>query len=251
MIYKVQEKPNVQNSPINTSHDPLEDCKILGTEHHQTLVPLLKFEIKSFYGRFFQKKPPLKKQEKNLLHLGCGPNHFSGWINADFFLKPIIDVFSLKPDWMLDLRYPLKCDDNVWDGVFSEHVIEHLYPHEVLNLLRELNRTMKPGSWLRITVPDLRKYIQYYCDKSDQSLEQRFSEEWNTGCEAISSLTQNYGHFSAWDSQLLELFFAKAGFTNIKEVAFRQGTDKVLLMESEGRRWETLYMEAQKPVADK
>ena len=70
--------------------------------------------------------------------------------------------------------------------------------NEAFNLLKELNRTMKPGSWIRITVPDLRKYVQYYCDKSDKSLEKRFFEEWNTGCEAIRSLTQSYWHLSTW-----------------------------------------------------
>ena len=63
---------------------------------------------------------------------------------------------------MLDLRYPLNCPDSVWDGVFTEHTIEHLYPNQVYHLLMELYRTMKDGTVIRITVSDLKKYIEFY-----------------------------------------------------------------------------------------
>ncbi|PLZ90674.1 hypothetical protein CEN44_10295 [Fischerella muscicola CCMEE 5323] len=149
-----------------------------------------------------------------------------------------------NPDWMLDLRFPLNCDDNVWDGVFSEHTLEHLYPDQVLQLLKELYRTIKPGAWLRISVPDLKKYVKYYCGEEVHELFNR----WQTGCEAIRTLTQDYGHLSVWDNTLLAKFFKEAGFINIQEVSFMQGTDKLLLMDQQDRAWESLYMEAQKPI---
>jgi len=145
---------------------------------------------------------------------------------------------------MLDLRFPLNCDDNVWDGVFSEHTLEHLYPDQVLQLLKELYRTIKPGAWLRISVPDLKKYVKYYCGEGVHELFNR----WQTGCEAIRTLTQDYGHLSVWDSTLLAKFLKEAGFVNIQEVSFMQGTDKLLLMDQQDRAWESLYMEAQKPI---
>ena len=217
---------------------------IYSTEYQVTLKGLLFFELKSLYGRLFlQKKINLKKSGTQLLHLGCGRSIFDGWINADFFcvLKPW-KKYENKPDWMLDLRFSLNCDDNVWDGVFTEHTLEHLYPVQVLNLLKELNRTMKPGAWLRVTVPDLKQYIDYYCGKEVNEMFLR----WKTGCEAIRSLTQNYGHLSVWDSDLLSRVLTEAGFVNIKEVSFGQGTDERLLKDQEERNWETLYMECQK-----
>jgi predicted SAM-dependent methyltransferase len=131
----------------------------------------------------------------------------------------------------------------VWDGIFSEHTFEHLYPLEVFNLVKELKRTMKPGAWIRITVPDLKKYVNYYCGKQ---MHEEFLR-WASGCEAIRSLTQSYGHKSVWDSELLKYVLKELGFINIKEVSFMQGTDKFLLIERKERQWETLYMEAQKP----
>ena len=204
--------------------------------------------IKSFFGRlFFSRKPLVRKNKVNLLHLGCGSKRLEGWINADFFrdLK-FWKKGKNRPDWMLDLRYPLYCEDNVWDGVFSEHTLEHLYPDEVLELLKELKRTMKPNSWLRISVPDLEKYIDSYKNKhiSEELLNRKYN-----GCEAISYLTQNYKHFSVWDETLLKSFLQKAGFINIQRASFRKGNDKKLLKDSETREWESLYIECQKPIS--
>lgn len=217
------------------------------TDYNITVKKLIFFELISLYGRLFlQRRMTLKHDKSNppLLHLGCGSTHFGSWINADFFggVKPW-KKYDYKPDWMLDLRYPLNCDDDLWDGVFTEHTLEHLYPIEVLNLLKELNRTMKPGAWLRITVPDLQQYVNYYCG---EEVHEKFLQ-WPTGCEAIRALTQNYGHLSVWDSNLLSRVLEEAGFTNIQEVSFRQGTDKRLLKDREERAWGTLYMESQKP----
>ncbi|MBH8564348.1 hypothetical protein I8748_19515 [Nostoc sp. CENA67] len=60
-------------------------------------------------------------------------------------------------------------------------------------------------------------------------------------------MTQNYGHVSVWDSELLARFLKDAGFINIKEVSFMEGTDELLLKDKKDRKWESLYMEAQKP----
>jgi predicted SAM-dependent methyltransferase len=210
---------------------------ICQSDEQPSLTDLLRFELRSLYGRILQsRKPSLNSSTKNLLHLGCGSNEIKNWINADFFSS------TRKLDWMLDLRYPLNCDDNVWDGVFTEHTLEHLYPDRVAALLKELYRTMKPGAWIRVAVPDLQKYISYY---HQHEVAKEFSQ-FRTGCEAIRTLTQDSGHISVWDGHLLSNFLELAGFINVQEVTFMQGTDKLLLQDTESRAWETLYVEAQK-----
>lgn len=221
-----------------------QDRSIYSTKYQVNLKGLWNFEIRSIFGRiFYFKQPKFPRNGKNLLNLCCGKNKLEGWVNADF-LKDLKfwQRENKQLDWMLDLRLPLNCNDDVWDGVFSEHTLEHLYPMQALNLLKELNRTMKPGAWLRIAVPDLKKYVNYY---SGKDVDEKF-HEWSTGCEAIRSLTQNYIHLSVWDSQLLELFLEQSGFVNIKEVSFREGSDLLLLKDSSERKWESLYIEAQK-----
>jgi predicted SAM-dependent methyltransferase len=201
------------------------------------------FELKSYIGRkLLNRKPPIDGLSEHLLHLGSADKKFKGWINADFFcgFKPW-KKFT-RPDWMLDVRYPLNCDDEVWDGIFSEHLIEHLYPAEVMRLLKELFRTMKYGAWLRITAPDLQKYVDFYGGKN---VGKQFSQ-FATGCEAIQSLTHNYGHRSTWDAVQLKLFLDQAGFKHISKLNFLEGTDERLLKDLNDRKWESFYMEGQK-----
>lgn len=221
------------------------DHSLFSTCYQNRLSEHLKFEIRSLLGRlFFNRKPPLK-QSINLLNLGCGEARISGWINADFhrglrFWK----ASPVEPEWRLDLRYPLKCEDGVWDGVFTEHTLEHLYPADVRALLIELLRTMKPGAWLRIVVPDLQKYIDYYNGKTPD----KTFEKWPTGCEAIHALTQKWFHVSVWDCDLLLRVLGECGFVQPRRVDYRQGSDARLLCDSSARRWESLYLEARKPL---
>lgn len=231
------------------SNNNIPYYSILSSEFINTLKGHAMFELTSKFGRtFLNRKPRSKKNaEKNLLNLGAGTLYYDGWINADFFYLPIKFWKKSKyriPEWMLDLRYPLNCDDNFFDGVFTEHTLEHLYPYQVLNLLKELNRTMKSGAWLRIAVPDLEKYVDYYVGKESHK---NFSEMWpENKAAAIRNITQNYLHISTWDGDLLVKFCEMAGFVNAKKVDFGIGTDKTLIKDDLGRSWETLYVEAQK-----
>jgi hypothetical protein len=102
---------------------------------------------------------------------------------------------------------------------------------------------MKPKAWIRITVPDLKKYVDYY----NGNLPHENFLKWETGCEAIRSLTQNWSYLSVWDFCLLSRFLKEAGFASVKEVEYMTGTGRQLLKDSPQRKYETLYIEAQKP----
>ena len=238
-------RPQVETPNSEILENQIPEHSIYNTHYYLSWKSLLGFELKSFLGRkFFTRKPPLTAGT-NLLHLGSGTYKLANWINADFFLLRFWNWHNCphKPDWMLDLRYPLNCEDNVWDGVFSEHTLEHLYPAHALQLLKELHRTMKPGAWLRISVPDLGKYVEFY---QKQPVNEEFSNTWDNGCEAIRNLTQNYIHLSVWDRELLARFLTEAGFSNIQEVAWGKGSDSRLFQDRSDRQWESLYLEAQK-----
>lgn len=201
----------------------------------------LRFELTSRWGRLLlARNPPVVDPSVQLLNLGCGGNRLPGWVNADFYVLR----FWRAPRqlWMIDLRYRLRCPDNYWDGVFCEHTLEHLFPHDVHKILCELLRTLKPKAWLRIVVPDLAQYVDFYSDKAVSS---RFSQ-WPTGAEAIHSLTQQHGHQSVWDAGLLKRAFGQAGYKQVRQVAFMEGSDNRLFQDTADRKWESLYMEAQK-----
>lgn len=53
-----------------------------------------------------------------------------------------------------DIRARLPFGENVFDGVYSSHVIEHLEKDAALSVLREIYRVLKAGCICRIVVPD-------------------------------------------------------------------------------------------------
>jgi hypothetical protein len=86
---------------------------------------------------------------------------------------------------------------------------------------------------LRISVPDLQKYIHYYLGKPS---EEEFNR-WPSGTEAIRALTQNWGHRSLWDAFLLNNCLLKVGFINIRKVGFMNGTDEKFCKNNLGVSW--------------
>lgn len=55
----------------------------------------------------------------------------------------------------LDASEKFPFDNDVFQFVFSEHLIEHLHFEDVINLLKKSYRTLKIGGVLRIATPDL------------------------------------------------------------------------------------------------
>jgi len=206
---------------------------------------LLIFEFKSWLGRNFLETKPQLHDENNYLNLGCGLNILDGYINADFFYKfKFWKKNKIKKQWQLDLRYPLNCRDEIFDGIYSEHVLEHLYPSQVENLLIELYRVLKEGSIIRITVPDIEKYINFYNGNNDKIDIEKFNKTYTTGCSAIRNITQNYLHLSVWDFKELKKYLANTGFKNIRRMTFNDSKDDKLKIDIKDREFETLYVEA-------
>ncbi len=201
----------------------------------------LSLEVRSYLGRLFLQRCPKMNSQRRLLNLGCGNIRPPGWVNADFF------VFTKKdrPTLMLDLRFPLPSPHDYWDGVFCEHTLEHLNPRHAQALLSEILRVLQPGCFLRISVPDLEKYINFY---NGQPNHDRFASKWSSPGLAIRSLTQDHYHLSVWDAPLLTDALIDAGFTNVLRTEYMQGRDAKLLIDQSERSYESLYMEAQKPL---
>lgn len=194
----------------------------------------IRFEVKSMIGRFIY---PKKNKPSNLLiHIGCGQNILEGFDNIDFYDFKIFGSNLIGHD----LRFPLPFEDDSYEGALSEHTLEHLYPRDAVNLLKEIRRILKKGSIFRIVVPNLKAYVNFYNGIIPNSEFNKFEN----GCEAIWNLTQNWGHISCWDSKMLISQLINAGFTSAYEMAYLEGANKRLLKDSPNRQWESLYIEA-------
>jgi hypothetical protein len=83
------------------------------------------------------------------LNLGCGTYRLNGFTNVD------LDQ-NLHPDLVADVR-TLPFRDGVAEKIYAGHIIEHLWPWEVVPALLEWRRVMKAGAVLYIVFPDMHK----------------------------------------------------------------------------------------------
>jgi predicted SAM-dependent methyltransferase len=104
------------------------------------------------------------------LHLGCGARRVPGWLNVDV----------AGSDYDVDLsggRLPWR--DGVFDEVVSQHVIEHVeLVEELLPLLKELRRVLRPGGRLWLNCPDLEAVCRAYVDGSLEQVLERRMDTW-------------------------------------------------------------------------
>jgi len=107
------------------------------------MKPLRDYQkIRSLVGwilrnKFFQGKRPNQAQVA-YLQIGCGPQVAPGFINLDYRWVPGVDVV-----W--DLNVPLPFPAQRFQGIFAEHVLEHLDDDTLLKVLKEALRILRPG----------------------------------------------------------------------------------------------------------
>ena len=207
--------------------------------------------LRTWYGRaFFSFPPPERGEGKRLLNLGCGKKPLEGFVNADYFVAPNLNAWRKRPQWMLDLRYPLNCDNDYWDGIFTEHVLEHVTFRDAKNLLKEIRRTLKKGGVLRIIVPDLQQIVIAYLEhKKTGKIPDAISSivsnrNSNSAADIVDNLVYDWGHQSIWDSERLISVLKEVGFSQVQEVSFRVGRDARLLQDQKSREPGSLYVEA-------
>jgi len=191
----------------------------------------------------FRRGPPDVGQPA-LLNLGCGPHVFEGWVNADdYAFKRGLRETAFRPNWRLDITRPWRCPADHWDGVFTEHVLEHVSYSQAVVVLKECLRTLKPGAWLRISVPDLRAYVDFYDGRAARPGFDRFPHP----AIGVSFLTQMHLHRSTWDADLMGRVLTELGFRDARQAAFASGADARLLRDDPDKAHESLYVEARKP----
>lgn len=188
--------------------------------------------------RLLARKVPATGGQPRLLNLGCGPVRYKDWVNADFYTFSWMMKGHAPPDWSIDATRPWKCPNDYWDGIFTEHVLEHLSYRAAIFAISECYRTLKRGAWLRVSVPDINKFIDF----------QSFAGRFRRRPVAISVATQHFAHRSVWDPDLMMEVLCECGFVGVQDAGFGRGSDERLVMDQEARRAESLYVEAQKPA---
>ena len=189
--------------------------------------------------RFFS--PKIIKAKNKYIHIGCGFHKFENFDNLEFYNSSF--SFWKKKNYIPhDFRYKLPFEGNVYDGAFSEHTIEHLYFNDAKFLMSEICRVLKKSSIFRCTVPGLDLYIENYKEKKKD----KYFSNFDTGCDAIRDLTNNWGHLNVWDKKTLKRELLNAGFSSAKVCKFGEGENIELVKDLKDKAIQTIYIEAKK-----
>jgi len=157
--------------------------------------------------------------------------------------------------------------DNTYNGVYSEHFIEHLTKEEGTNYFKEMMRIMKPGGiirsiwppmefveWLRQDTdlddhPWVKHYYNFYVVKHNFAPKgTEFMRIQDQCAEGI--MWQNGEHKHIWRKQELIDTLKELGYTNVREYKYQQsGLPAFSNIDTPGdvRAFHSAVVEASKP----
>lgn len=155
----------------------------------------------------------------------------------------------------LDIAEPLPVADAALDWVYAEHLIEHVSLPTAVHWLTEVRRVLAPGGVLRLTTPDLAKYVAGYLDGDPF-----FAKHRRRIGQAIrvapamparkafmfNQLFYLYGHRWLYDLAELRHVLGEAGFaaSEVRLCGYRSGSrDDIAELDQKFRSDETIYVE--------
>jgi predicted O-methyltransferase YrrM len=174
------------------------------------------------------------------LNWGCGERGAPGWINSDIKRGPGVDI-------TVDIRHGLPIDDDSLDYAVSIHALPMLSLPDLVGVLCELRRVLKPGGTLRLGLPDLERGVAAW-----QRGDRGYFLVPDSDAETLSGklITQLlwYGYtVTLFTKEFIEELLRKAGFDRVHHCSYRQsGSGHEGITELDNRENESLYVEAVK-----
>ena len=155
-----------------------------------------------------------------------------GWVTIDK---------DPRADMCWDLFKPLPFANNTVDQIYSSHVLEHFPYPNMMNLLKEYLRVLKPNGIFKASVPDMRIYIDAYV--KDDPFEIPSKSIYHPAFHFFSKIDfVNYmayldgHHHFMFDKENLPLIIAHAGFREVSLRSFEPDLDL------EARDHESIYV---------
>lgn len=142
----------------------------------------------------------MQTDQPTRLHIGSGNERLTGWVNVDLLPLPGVDVVA-------DVTEGLRFSDV--DAIFAEHFLEHLRLDKAIDFLVEAHRVLKPGSWLRLSTPNLDwVWLTQYDLHGQPAVKIDCALRLNRGFHG-------WGHRFLWNRDLLARALFAAGFVEL------------------------------------
>ncbi|WP_346016216.1 methyltransferase domain-containing protein [Bradyrhizobium sp. C-145] len=148
---------------------------------------------------------------KRLLNAGSGPGTAQriarmivdhGWEEIRFDIDP-----DVKPDVLGSiLGLSGAFESQSFDAVWSSHVLEHLYAHEIYPTLRQFHQVLKPGGFALIMSPDVESIAQFIVEHGIAAI------AYHSPAGPIRPLDMLYGHSRAIEEGRVHMAH-RTGFT--------------------------------------
>ncbi|MDR2825616.1 MAG: methyltransferase domain-containing protein [Deltaproteobacteria bacterium] len=107
---------------------------------------------------------PGKTALKKVLHVGCGvytPDKLHETFRNPEWQEIRLDINpAVQPDIVASMTNMENVRDSEFEALYSSHNLEHLYPHEVPQALKEFYRVLRQPGFVIITLPDLQQVAE-------------------------------------------------------------------------------------------
>jgi predicted SAM-dependent methyltransferase len=187
------------------------------------------------------------------VHLGCGDDVRSGWLNVDMSAgraaRERADAAGPGTALVLhDLRRGLGLPPRSCSLIYSSHLLEHLEFPQALRLLRDCCRALAPGGVFRAALPDFRRIATAYVENDAcffDLIDIREAFPHNApGTHALIDYVnyaayQSGEHRMLYDADKMIRALLAAGFSDVRECGYDEAVDP----DSEVRRRYSFYVE--------
>jgi len=174
------------------------------------------------------------------LNVGCGPCVIPGWMHADRLDAEGIDFSG-------DIRAGLPVESDHFEYIVGMHMLQDVAYPDVLPVLCELRRILKPDGILRLGLPDLDKAIAAYLRHDHRYFYISDEEASSLGSKLITQLVWYGSVRTPFTYEFIEEWLRKAGFREVTRCAFKETHSAYPdIVQLDNRERESLFVEAQK-----
>jgi SAM-dependent methyltransferase len=174
------------------------------------------------------------------LNWGCGEDPPAGWTNSDLNDAGGVDI-------VCDIREGLPVEDGWFDYVVSMHALPMIRYPELVPVLVELRRVLKPDGVLRLGLPDVERGIQAFLRGDRDYFLVPDEEVRSLGGKFVVHMLWYGWSVTMFTPDFIEELLAKAGFREISHCRYQQSRFALPgIVDLDNREAESLFVEARK-----